>query len=286
MNQEVRLIECPRDAMQGLQTFIPTKQKIAYLNQLLKCGFDTLDAGSFVSPKAIPQLRDTHEVFEHLDRDSKTKILAIVANARGAEEATQHDNVSYIGYPFSVSETFQQRNTGKGIQDSLDVLDNIQRICLSSGKQLVVYLSMGFGNPYGEQWHPDIVVSFTQTLVNEYGITYVVPSDTIGCATPESVNSLFRSLIASFSDTTFSAHLHARPENVVPLVSAAFQAGCRRYDGALKGFGGCPMAKDDLTGNVPSEIMLNWFEKEGIETGVDPSAFSKALTMAQDTFPL
>lgn len=282
--EKVTLIECPRDAMQGLHDFIPTQQKIEYINTILACGFDTVDFGSFVSPKAIPQLRDTAEVLEGLN-DSNSKLLAIVANERGANDAAAFDRIKYLGYPFSVSEEFQKRNTNATIDESFQRVERIQEIAKKNNKELVLYLSMGFGNPYGEEWHPDIVTAWCEKLYTKLDIKIQALSDTIGAGTPEIVASLFDTVIPSLSKVEFGAHLHTIPENAKSLVDAAFNAGCRRFDGAIKGFGGCPMATDDLTGNMPTEKMLEWFTDNEIQTGVNTEQFNTALTKALTVFP-
>ncbi|MDG1333507.1 MAG: hydroxymethylglutaryl-CoA lyase [Crocinitomicaceae bacterium] len=281
---KVTLIECPRDAMQGLHDFIPTEQKIDYINSVLKCGFDTVDFGSFVSPKAIPQLRDTSEVLAGLN-DSDSKLLAIVANERGANDASNFERIDYLGYPFSVSEEFQKRNTNATIEESFSRVERIQEIAKKNNKELVLYLSMGFGNPYGEDWHPDIVTAWCEKLYSKLDVKIQALSDTIGSGTPEIVASLFDTLIPSLSQVEFGAHLHTIPENAKFLVDAAFNAGCRRFDGAIKGFGGCPMAADDLTGNMPTERMLEWFIENEIETGVDTDTFNTAVNKALTVFP-
>lgn len=282
--QHLKLIECPRDAMQGLHDFVPTEQKIAYINSILACGFDTVDFGSFVSPKAIPQMRDTAEVLEKLN-PSSSKLLAIVVNERGALNAAAHDRINYIGYPFSVSEQFQRRNTGAGIEKSLTRVEAIRSIASESNKEMVIYLSMGFGNPYGEPWHPDLVTSWSERLYKEFDIRILAPSDTIGAASPESIASLFKTLITSLGEVEFGAHLHTVPESAAALIGAAYGAGCRRFDGAIKGFGGCPMAKDDLTGNMPTERILDWLNKHDIATGIDAAAFEKSMELAASVFP-
>jgi hydroxymethylglutaryl-CoA lyase len=281
---DIQLVECPRDAMQGIHSFIPTQTKIAYLNLLLKCGFDTLDFGSFVSPKAIPQLADTKEVLKGLDLQSQTKLLAIVANKRGAEEAVSFDEISFIGYPFSVSETFQLRNTNTGLSDAFRVLENIQTICSSNKKELVVYLSMGFGNPYGDTWSPEVVATWCDKLVSELGINRMAPSDTIGCAQPSVVESLFSTLITSFPNVEFGAHMHARIEHAKILLEAAYNGGCRRFDGAFLGYGGCPMAKDELTGNMPTEIIVEWMNDRDLTHGLNKETMREAQTMAKSIF--
>ena len=283
---ELKLIECPRDAMQGLHDFIPTHLKVSYINILLKCGFDTIDFGSFVSPKAIPQMRDTSEVLSSLELNDRTKLLAIVANERGAEEGCQFDEISYLGYPFSISEEFQRRNTNASIEESLGRVENIRNLCEKHSKQLVVYLSMGFGNPYGEAWTPELVEKWASRLYSEFDIRIQALSDTIGAATNEVVSQLFSHLITALPFVEFGAHLHTRPENAIDLVSAAYDAGCRRFDGALKGFGGCPMAKDDLTGNMPTEKMLEWFEQQSIETKINMDVFREAFRFSGGVFAM
>lgn len=282
---KVKIIECPRDAMQGLHDFIPTEKKVKYINQLLKCGFDTIDFGSFVSPKAIPQMRDTADVLKGLDLNNKTNLLAIIANERGAEDAVAFEEIRYLGFPFSVSEQFQQRNTNSSIEESLLRVENIQNICSKNNKELVVYLSMGFGNPYGEVWNAEIVQRWSEILHTKLNVNILALSDTIGGASTETVNYLFSSLIPALPNVEFGAHLHTRPENAQALVGAAYGAGCRRFDGAIKGYGGCPMAKDDLTGNMPTERMLDWFYDNAIETTIDKGSFETSLMLATTIFP-
>jgi hydroxymethylglutaryl-CoA lyase len=284
--ENLKLIECPRDAMQGLHDFIPTEIKVKYINQLLKCGFDTIDFGSFVSPKAIPQMKDTAEVLSKLDLSGKSRLLAIVANERGAEDAAQHEEISYLGYPFSVSEEFQKRNTNSTIEESLGRVEAIRNICERSNKEIVVYLSMGFGNPYGEEWNADIVQKWSRILFEKMDIRIQALSDTVGSATTSDVSYLFSELIPALPQVEFGAHLHTRPEKAKELVAAAYNAGCRRFDGALKGFGGCPMAKDDLTGNMPTEIMLDWFNENNIATGIGEEALKTALFSTGSVFPM
>lgn len=280
----MKLIECPRDAMQGLSRFIPTASKITYLNALLRVGFDTLDFGSFVSPKAIPQLADTAEVLAGLETsNSATKLLAIIANVRGAEQAVTFPQIHYLGFPLSVSETFQLRNTNKTIEQAFAEVAHIQMLCRQAGKELVVYLSMGFGNPYGDPYSPDLVATFTRRLV-ELGVGIIAPSDTIGHATPKRIETLFTHLLASFPSVEFGAHLHARPEEAPAKVRAALRAGVRRMDGALRGFGGCPMATDTLTGNIPTEVMLATLETEGIQLVVNQQAWDEALALSMTIF--
>lgn len=282
--EKVKLTECPRDAMQGLHDFIPTEQKIGYINSVLACGFDTVDFGSFVSPKAIPQMRDTAQVLDGLN-DSESKLLAIVANERGANDASAFERISYLGYPFSVSEEFQKRNTNATIDESFERVERIQEIATKNNKELVLYLSMGFGNPYGEEWHPDIVTAWCEKLYTKLDVKIQALSDTIGAGTPEIVSSLFETLIPSLTEVSFGAHLHTIPENAKHLVEAAYTAGCRRFDGAIKGFGGCPMAKDDLTGNMPTERMLEWFDENKIETGINADRFNESMMETLKVFP-
>ncbi|AMJ65810.1 hydroxymethylglutaryl-CoA lyase [Hymenobacter sp. PAMC 26628] len=280
----MKLIECPRDAMQGLPTFVPTATKTAYLNALLRVGFDTLDFGSFVSPKAIPQLRDTAEVLAGLDLGAtKTKLLAIVANRRGAETAVQHPEIHYLGFPLSVSETFQQRNTNQTRAGALADVAAMQELCTQAGKTLVVYLSMGFGNPYGDAWSPALVVDFTAQLA-ALGVRIVAPSDTVGVGTAATVGALFAELIPAFPGIEFGAHLHTLPTAWRANVAAAYQAGCRRFDGALGGFGGCPMAADDLTGNVATEHLIGFLTEQGEPLGLDLGALQEAQALSTAVF--
>lgn len=283
---DVKIIECPRDAMQGLHAFIPTEIKAKYINTLLKCGFDTIDFGSFVSPKAIPQMRDTAEVLSLLDLSTSSKLLAIVANERGAEEAVQFEEINYLGYPFSVSEEFQKRNTNATILESLDRVEAMQNLCVKNNKELVVYLSMGFGNPYGEEWNSEIVYKWCNVLFEKFDIRVQALSDTIGAANPALVESLFKEIIPALPNVEIGAHLHTRPENAQSIVAAAYAAGCKRFDGALKGLGGCPMAKDDLTGNMPTEVMLDWFEQNDLSTGINIEFLDKALMESKIVFTL
>lgn len=281
----LKIIECPRDAMQGLKPFIDTSVKAAYINQLLKVGFDTIDFGSFVSPKAIPQMRDTAEVLGQLKLDqSSSKLLAIVANKRGANDACQFEEIQYLGYPFSISETFQLRNTNATIEESVDRVKMIQDICAAHSKEMVVYISMGFGNPYGDPWNVEIVQQWVERLV-DMDIRILQLSDTIGVASPESISYLFGNLLPNFPDIEIGAHLHTQPHNWKEKIVAAYENGCRRFDGAIKGYGGCPMAKDDLTGNMPTENMFFYFEDESIATGLNAAAFSASVLMAGTVFP-
>lgn len=283
---DLKIIECPRDAMQGLHDFIATNVKVDYINTLLQCGFDTIDFGSFVSPKAIPQMRDTAEVLSGLDLNSASKLLAIVANERGAEDAIQFEEIDYLGYPFSVSEEFQKRNTNATIEESLGRVEAMQNLCVKNNKELVVYLSMGFGNPYGEEWNSEIVYKWCNVLFEKFDIRIQALSDTIGAANPELVRSLFKTIIPALPNVEIGAHLHTRPENAKAIVEAAYSAGCTRFDGALRGLGGCPMAKDDLTGNMPTEVMLEWFSEQGIGTGIDSNNLQKALQASKMVFSL
>ncbi|TXC82161.1 hydroxymethylglutaryl-CoA lyase [Luteibaculum oceani] len=281
---DIIVTECPRDAMQGISEFIPTEKKIAYLNKLLDVGFPVLDFGSFVSPKAIPQLADTAKVLEGLKLNDKTKLLAIVANERGCNDAVQHEEISFIGYPFSVSETFQKRNTNAGIEESLIRLEAIKTICDKHQKKLVVYLSMAFGNPYGDKWHPDIVTDWAFKLKDKMEIAYLAPSDTIGSADEASIKGLFTTMITELPTVEIGAHLHATPDDVVKKVAWAYEAGCRKFDGALKGYGGCPMAKDDLTGNMDTEKMLSYFDDLNLDLGLNKDALHEAALMTNEIF--
>ena len=280
---EIKLVECPRDAMQGWEEFIPTGQKIRYLNSLLKIGFHTLDFGSFVSPKAIPQLRDTEEVLAGLDLSStKTKLLAIVANVRGAEQALNHDEISFLGFPFSVSEEFQKRNTNSTIEESLMRVEEIQKLCIKKNKDLVIYISMGFGNPYGEPWNAEIVIKWVRRL-SVMGIKTIALSDTVGVSNPVNISSLFTQLIPEVKEVEFGAHLHSNPLTWLEKVEAAYQSGCKRFDSALKGIGGCPMANDDLVGNLATENLVSYFK--GIQDlQLQDAAFRDSLAIAAEIF--
>ena len=280
----IKLIECPRDAMQGIKAFIPTDLKAKYLNQLLKVGFHTLDFGSFVSPKAIPQMRDTAEVLARLDRcGSDTKLLAIVANKRGASDAVEYHEIDLLGFPFSVSETFQLRNTNATIEESLERVEQIQEICISKGKILVVYLSMGFGNPYGDPWNVETVQKWVDVLA-DMEVKIMALSDTIGVSTPDSIRYLFSNLIPPYPDVEFGAHLHTTPSTWIEKIEAAHDSGCLRFDGALKGFGGCPMAKDELTGNMPTENLIRYFEEKTPKLGISSTELRNSLELAQVVF--
>jgi hydroxymethylglutaryl-CoA lyase len=280
----LKLIECPRDAMQGMKNFVPTELKTEYINKLLKCGFDTIDFGSFVSPKAIPQMRDTAEVLKGLDLSGNSKLLAIVANERGAQDALQFSEIDYLGYPFSVSEVFQMRNTNATIQESLVRVEQIQNQVLAKNKKLVVYLSMGFGNPYDEIWNPEIVLKWSKVLSEQLGIEILALSDTIGIAKEQDVADLFKVLQAELKEVEFGAHFHTRPETTNKLIEAAYDAGCRRFDSAVKGFGGCPMAKDDLTGNLPTESLLSWFNENSVLHPIDQLQFQEAYDFSSRIF--
>lgn len=257
-NDLVKVIECPRDAMQGIKQFIPTEKKVQYIQSLLRVGFDTIDFGSFVSPKAIPQMVDTAEVLAQLDLSkTKSKLLAIVANLRGAQDACQHPEIDYLGYPFSISENFQMRNTHKTIAQSVNLLNDILNTADQANKKVVVYISMGFGNPYGDPWNVEIVGEWTEKL-SKMGVEILSLSDTVGTSNPENIDYLFSNLIPKYQDIEFGAHLHTTPSTWFEKVDAAYKAGCRRFDGAIQGFGGCPMAKDELTGNMPTEKVLSY----------------------------
>src|SRR6056297_2902092 len=281
---KIKLIECPRDAMQGIKTFIPTEKKVQYIQSLLRCGFDTIDFGSFVSPKAIPQMADTAEVLSRLDLSrTQSKLLAIVANTRGAQDASQHPEIKYLGYPFSISENFQMRNTHKTIAESVETLQEILNIAGKTNKEVVAYLSMGFGNPYGDPWNVEIVGEWTEKLA-DMGTSILSLSDTIGTSTPEVIQYLFSNLIPKYPEIEFGAHLHTTPTKWHEKVDAAYKAGCRRFDGAVQGFGGCPMAKDELTGNMPTEKMLSYFTAEKADTGVNWMVFEAAFNKATELF--
>jgi hydroxymethylglutaryl-CoA lyase len=285
VNDKVHIVECPRDAMQGIHQFIATKDKIRYIDQLLQVGYHTLDCGSFVSPKAIPQMADTAEVLSKINKnDSKTKLLAIVANKRGAEEAATWSQLDYLGFPFSISETFQMRNTNSTIEKSYELVSEIAGICDSNGKNLVVYISMGFGNPYGDIWNADICFTWIGKL-KTLGIDIFSLSDTVGIATPESISYIFKNLIKQYPELEFGAHLHTQPTNWQEKIDAAYKFGCRRFDTAIKGYGGCPMAKDDLTGNMPTENLVSYCMDRDVETGLDIHQFISAAALANEIFP-
>ena len=280
----IQLVECPRDAMQGIPDFIDTAIKAAYINQLLEVGFHTLDFGSFVSPKAIPQMRDTAEVLEMLDlHKAKSKLLAIVANVKGAEDALHFQEIDFLGFPLSISETFQQRNTNASIAEALKTVESIQHLCEAKGKKQVVYLSMGFGNPYGNPYSPELVAEFVEKLAQLH-VETISLSDTIGVATPELITKLFEVQTQAFPQIQFGAHLHSRFDSIEEKVVAALKGGCSRFDGALKGFGGCPMAKDDLVGNMATEMMIETLEKEGYDLGLNKSELTESLKLARFVF--
>jgi hydroxymethylglutaryl-CoA lyase len=280
----VKLIECPRDAMQGISGFIDTAIKAAYINQLLEVGFDTVDFGSFVSPKSVPQMRDTAEVLELLDlHQSRSKLLAIVANIRGAEDALHFQEIDYLGFPLSVSETFQKRNTNASIADALTLVEEIQNLCEIKGKKQVVYVSMSFGNPYGDLYSPELVAELVEKLV-QLGIETISLSDTVGVATPDLVTELLKVQIEAFPQIEFGAHLHSRPDTIAEKVLAGLKGGCRRFDGALRGYGGCPMAKDELVGNMATEVMIETLEREGYELGLKKSELAEAMKLTQFVF--
>ncbi len=284
MSEKVKIIECPRDAMQGIKDFIPTEEKVKYIQALLGCGFDTIDFGSFVSPRAIPQMVNTAEVLSLLDLSkTESKLLAIVANVRGAQNACIHDEIQYLGYPFSISENFQMRNTHKTIEQSVETLKEILQIANAKNKEVVTYISMGFGNPYGDPWNVEIVGEWTEKLA-EMGARILSLSDTVGTSTPENITYLFSNLIPKYPEIEFGAHLHTTPTKWHEKVNAAYKSGCRRFDGAVQGFGGCPMAKDELTGNMPTEKMLSYFTAEKVTTNVNWMAFEAAFNKATELF--
>ena len=278
------MIECPRDAMQGWQHFIPTEKKIEYIKTLLKVGFDTIDFGSFVSPKAIPQMADTKDVIGKLKvQSSKTKLLAIVANVRGAEEAVAYDNISCLGFPFSISETFQLRNTNSTIEESLNRVEEIQGLCIKNSKQLVIYLSMGFGNPYGDTYNEEILLKWADEMVKRE-IKIISLADTVGVATHDQISFALNTLIPKYPDTTFGVHLHSTASNWREKLEAAVDAGCKRFDGALKGIGGCPMAGNDLVGNMNSELMISYLEEQNLLNGINKVALQNSLKLASEIF--
>jgi hydroxymethylglutaryl-CoA lyase len=280
----IKLIECPRDAMQGWPNFIPTEKKAAYINALLKVGFDTIDFGSFVSPKAIPQMADTKEVISKLDiSNTKTKLLSIVANIRGAEDAVLYDEINYLGFPFSISPTFQLRNTNSTIEQSLVTVEEMQNLCIKNKKKLVVYISMGFGNPYGDLYNEEIVLQWVEQVV-EREIDIISIADTVGLATPHQVSSILSILIPYYPNIEIGAHLHSTAANWKKKLDAAMHAGCRRFDGALKGIGGCPMAGDELVGNMDTELMIPYFKEHTLENDLDMDALAKCSRMASEIF--
>ena len=281
----MKIVECPRDAMQGLHEFIPTETKVKYINQLLKVGFYTIDFGSFVSPKAIPQLRDTADVLAQLNLEqTSSKLLAIVANKRGADDACHFEEIDYLGFPLSISEQFQVRNTNKSIDEALKVVEDIQNLTVQRNKKQVVYISMGFGNPYGESFNKEIVASFIQRLA-QLDISIISLSDTIGVAEPQLIKEIFETTIATYPSIEIGAHFHSTPNKAVEKIEAAFEAGCQRFDSAVKGFGGCPMAKDDLTGNVATETLLTYLDQKSKNLNLNMDEFAKAIEMSLKVFP-
>lgn len=280
----IKIVECPRDAMQGIEEFIPTDIKIEYINSLLNIGFDTIDFGSFVSPKAIPQMRDTADVLRGLNIDSNSsKLLAIVANTRGAEDAVQFDEIHFLGYPFSISETFQQRNTNASIAESVIRVEEIQKLAIQKNKKLLVYISMGFGNPYGDEWSVEVVEKWTKTL-RDMGIRDIAFADTIGVSDPTNIHYLFSNIAPMFPEIEFTAHLHSTPEQRLEKIEAAVLAGCKRFDVAIKGYGGCPMAKDELTGNIATESLLSYLNSNGIKHSIDMQKFNASTILSSKVF--
>jgi hydroxymethylglutaryl-CoA lyase len=282
--ETVKIIECPRDAMQGIKTFIPTANKVTYIQSLLRVGFDSIDFGSFVSPKAIPQMQDTAEVLAQLDlSQTRSKLLAIIANTQGAATACSFSEIQYLGFPFSISENFQMRNTHKTIAQSLVSLDEILNLADAKNKQVIAYLSMGFGNPYGDPWNTEIVGEWTEKL-SAMGVTILSLSDTIGSSTPEMISYLFSNLIPAYPEIEFGAHLHTTPDTWFEKIDSAYYAGCRRFDGAIQGFGGCPMATNHLTGNMPTEKLLSYFTAQKANTDLSPMSFESAYNEASKVF--
>ncbi len=284
ISSKIKLTECPRDAMQGLHQFVPTELKAAYINLLLQVGFDTIDFGSFVSAKAIPQMQDTKEVLSKLDlSNTKSKLLAIIANYRGAEEAAVHEEITYLGYPFSISETFQQRNANTGINEAFDTVKRIKELCIAKNKEPLVYLSMGFGNPYGDEWNTDIVQQWAGKLIGE-GIKFIALADTIGVATAEQINSIYPLLCNQFPGTGFGIHLHSTPNTWHEKIDAAYKSGCRRFDTTVKGYGGCPMAADELTGNIATENLIGYLSQQNEPAGLDMDKFREAMEYSGKIF--
>ena len=284
--QAINIVESPSEAMQGLHDFIPTDKKVAYINQLLKVGFDTIDFGSFVSPKAIPQMSDTADVLAQLNlSETNSKLLAIIGNVRGAEDAVKHKQITYLGFPFSISETFQQRNINSSITESVERVKEIKQLCDDNGKKLMIYISMGFGNPYGDPWSAEVAAEWVEKLVT-MDIKYVSLADTIGVANPESITYLFSHLIPKFPGVDFGAHLHTTPDAWLEKIDAAYKSGCTRFDGAIKGFGGCPMAADDLTGNMPTENIIQYFDHQKVSMGINKYEFRESVRKALVTFPV
>lgn len=284
MQKKISLVECPRDAMQGWERFIPTEQKVAYLNSLLKVGFDVLDFGSFVSPKAIPQLADTKDVVPQLNMDdTNTKLLAIIANTRGANDAVVYDEITYLGFPFSISETFQLRNTNKTIAESLKHVEEIQNLCVQRNKEMVVYISMGFGNPYGDEYNAEVAIKWVGQLA-KLGIKTIAMADTVGVAKPDNIEYIYKSLIPEFTDINIGAHFHSTVETWEEKVQTAYDNGCLSFDSAIKGIGGCPMAEDELVGNIATERLVEWCQRKEIPLSLNMEAFNKSLLMASEVF--
>ena len=284
MASPIQITECPRDAMQGIAHFIPTDVKAAYINLLLQVGFDTIDFGSFVSAKAIPQMQDTAQVLQKLDLSgSNSRLLAIIANYRGAEEAVQHEEITYLGFPFSISDTFQQRNANTSIAEAFEIVKRIKALTNSKEKKLLVYLSMGFGNPYGDEWSNEIVMDWAEKLINE-GVQYISLADTIGIAAPEQIESLYSALSSNFKETTWGVHLHSTPDTWQSKVEAAYKSGCHRFDTALKGYGGCPMAKDELTGNIATENAITYLQSQNVNLGLDLDKLQEAMDYSGKVF--
>jgi hydroxymethylglutaryl-CoA lyase len=284
MPSAIQITECPRDAMQGIHEFIPTDIKAEYINLLLKVGFDTIDFGSFVSPKAIPQMQDTAEVLKKLDlSSSQSKLLAIIANYRGAEDASKHEEITYLGFPFSISETFQQRNTNTSVAEAFEAVKRINALCDATGKTLLVYLSMGFGNPYGDDWSKELVLGWAQKLAAE-GVHYISLADTIGVAEPGQISELYGLLSTNLENTTLGVHLHSTPDTWLGKVEAAYQSGCTRFDTALKGYGGCPMAKDELTGNIATENVIGYLKRQNVDLGLDMEKLRDAMVYSNTVF--
>ena len=281
--EHIDIIECPRDAMQGIKQFIPTEMKIRYINSLMSVGFHTIDFGSFVSPKAIPQMKDTSLVIDGIDTKYNTNLLAIVANKRGADDALCFEKITHLGYPFSISEIFQNRNTNRSIEDSKFVLDYLINKCQNKSKSLVVYLSMAFGNPYGEPWDIDIVMNYISFLIG-IGVNTISLSDTIGIATDDNIGKIFKILTNQYSDVEFGAHLHVLPSKGLSKINSAFENGCRRFDGVIKGFGGCPMASEKLMGNLPTEKIINFIESKKLVTSINPLNFESAYNFSKKVF--
>jgi hydroxymethylglutaryl-CoA lyase len=280
----IKITECPRDAMQGIHDFIPTEIKAEYINLLLQVGFDTIDFGSFVSPKAIPQLQDTADVLKKLDlSNTSSKLLAIIANYRGAEDAVRHEEITYLGYPFSISETFQLRNTNSTIEQAFETVQRINERCDKNGKLLLVYLSMGFGNPYDDEWNTGIIEHWAEKMIGE-GIKNIALADTIGIADSNQISSIYPNLCRLFPDTEFGIHLHSTPDTWQPKIAAAYQSGCKRFDTALKGYGGCPMAKDDLTGNIATENLLGYLKIQNEPTELNMDKFQEAMEYSGRVF--